>query len=253
MNTVHLTKELWGAEEMARNLFLDDPDLSIDDAARQLDSMTDRTLGKDVLSQIRREVREHINRSMGAGTPRPIVNLPATARKDTKFANHPRLAEDKNLKVVPGTSVASVDDYQKGAEMDGKNMARRPQVDSGEKKKWFENWALENPWSTIKEGRAAITAQFGEGLGTDFIADTLKTARKLTQEAASAAREAQNVPQANAPQPIAKEGSGPVLMGLPSLGDGLKSIVAIMKEHGIRTVTINKDGSVDMGMNEGLA
>lgn len=213
MNT-HLAKELWDAEELARKLFLDDPDTSIDDAAREVDRLYRRSLGKDALSRIRRDVRECINAKMGSeGRSAP----PAAVQV---FVNRPRLAAPR-LKV--GVEEEKVE-----------KMAKRPMVDSHEKKKWFDDWALANPWSTIKEARAAITTQFGEGLGTDYIAETLKTARHLVVEQRKAP-ELKSVP----------ETSVVTLQPEKSLNDTVRELASAMKAAGIKSIKRNEDGTVD--------
>ncbi len=215
MSGAHLTKELWDAEELAKKLFLDDPDMSIDEAAREVDRHCQRSLGKDALSRVRREVRERINSKMGS------QSFPAPAPVKPGFVNRPRLAEPKAQEAKVEANMAG---------------GRRPMVDTVEKKKWFNDWAFSNPWSTIKEARASITTQFGEGLGTDYIAETLKTARHLVVEQRKD-NELKSIPL---PTVLAT--------ALPSekpLREVIREVAVMMRAAGVKSIKINPDGSVD--------
>jgi hypothetical protein len=54
-------------------------------------------------------------------------------------------------------------------------------VDVEEKRTWLRKWADDRGGMVIiKEAQRALIDQFGEGLGTSFVANTLKAARQKT-------------------------------------------------------------------------
>jgi hypothetical protein len=200
MGTAGLEKGLVEAESLAREIFLEDTSTSIDTAARLIHDGCHRSLHKSAITRIRQEVRQTI----AASTPQhePIVV------EEEGFVNHPRLVGSEE----------GVVDIKKG----------RANVDTESKRKYLGDWAMNNPLSTIREARDALRKEFGETLGTSYIADTLKAARNLMAEER-------------------KKTVGETLVISPQkpLREIAREVAVIMKSAGIKSMRINADGSVD--------
>lgn len=202
MGQVRLTKELQSAEQFARTLFLDDPEMSIDTACRIVNDQFERGLHKSAVSQIRAAVRQSINAAMPDREPEP-------KEEPNSFVNRPRLVSTN-----------------KGVEEEMEHRKGRATVDTGIKRTFLGDWATENPLSTIREAREALRKQFGETLGTSYIADTLKAARALVLE-----HQRKSTPIIVTPERTLREVA--------------RDLASVMKSAGIKSLRLNTDGTID--------
>ena len=193
----HTTVEHEDAEETCRRLFQEEPGLSIGNAARQL-ANSGVPLATDTISRIRQSVRAAIERAQQPATYAPLRSeraypprpypvraaatpppVPPIIRRKEPF-NPPRMAQEPAREVaVPVVAVA----VKEAAPVSAAGTSRViPEVKSStpaERKKWFEDYALENPKISAGTGRKVLLEHFGVSLGTTTVAEIIKAARDV--------------------------------------------------------------------------
>lgn len=206
--------------KLVREIFLDDLDMPVSSVAKIIAEQTGETLSETQINSIKSDVERRIARALPVAEPRQ--------QEQEYFTNRPRLVVGNKNKMTKDTAMA-----RKG----------RALVDVTEKRKWLNDWALENGGqATIKEAKEALQKQFGEALGTSYIAQTLKDARQLLLEErrrqrheAATVAVPENLTVAAVPSPTAQ----------PSLRETIRSIASLMRVSGIRKLEILPDGTVN--------
>lgn len=187
-----------------RDLFLEDPGLSIDNAARTLsERFRNQGLVKDEISRIRLEVRNRIRSASGVASrlsrpERAPFNPPHHAPEQRKKEPEQKPAEVIPMRPKPQTH------------------PRAPEAKK-ERIKFLSDWVMTHPHARISDAVAALKKEFGTALSTRYVADTLKVARELT----------------------GLEGSAPTT---PPTVFHLAQIAKQLREHGIRRIDILPDG-----------
>lgn len=134
------------AEEFARQMFIASPDLSIDEAARQI---SDRFKGNGIHKSRISEIRNNVRERMPFNTPRLAVAVQQDEESAvTTLAKHVR-------NIIPKTSSTEI------------------------RRAFLSDWAEKHPDATIQDARDALDERFGKGLGIQYINDTMKAAREL--------------------------------------------------------------------------
>lgn len=159
------------AHDLARDLFLENPGLSIDAAARTINETCDRGLVKTEISLIRQEVRSRI--SHGANG----IKWPhAPKLKAREPFNPPHFGEPQRPKLKAVESEATMPAK--------KEQPQSPPLSTKEERAAFlSDWAEKNPNATIADARAALNERFGLAMGTAYIADTLRVAKEIARSA----------------------------------------------------------------------
>lgn len=189
---MHAETQDYSAESRARQLFLDNPGLSIDDAARLL-AHQGSGLTKGIISRIRMEVRQAIDRgfvkTQVRPTPviirrhgQPVVPRPQPVVPKPPF-NPPRLAlpqEEPAPVVQPVVPIQVQPQPIPTAPADTNDMLARlaqprvPEPDRAARLRFLEDWVLANPGASVNKARQALLDKFGMTLSTTLINNTLK-------------------------------------------------------------------------------
>lgn len=202
------------ARELAREIFLDDLDMPLESAIAIIAEQTGTSLSLDDISRLRSDVSQTIARALP-----PQESMLVVQREPF---NKPRF--------VTGSKQTRTESA----------MARRGRalVDVTEKRKWLNDWALEKGgMATIKEAKEALLAKFGEGLGTSYVARTLKDARQLLLD------------DRRSRQPLAQLVESHPLAAVPSVEgnsvlETVRSIANLMRISKIKRIAIDADGSI---------
>lgn len=245
MGNLQVDDGLKEAETIAKEIFLEDSEMSIDTAARLIHDRCRRSLHKDAISRIRAQVRQSIHAALPSLTAVPkvfgaSVKNEAPKGDTTYFVNRPRFVDRVRIGA-------------KGEEMKNEAKKGRAVVDTDTKRKYLGDWAMNNPLSTIREARDALRTEFGETLGTSYIAETLKAARGLVveeQKRKSGSYPAVTPPSLT-PQPVlplsppGQMGLAPELMSRQSLREVARALAKAMKDAGIKSIRVNPDDTID--------
>lgn len=190
---MQIVSTVGSAESTARRLFLDDPGRSIDEVAREL-SNSGLGLKKDILSRIRYDVRRAIDgglqpkhtppllRRRNPFDPKVQVINPVPAVRPEPF-NPPRLIPIKTMIELPPVSpppvVHAVPNPPTPPAPEPE--AEKPTAPLEDRKRWLEDWLLENPDASVTKAREALHRQFGITMSTTTISDLVKTVRALRE------------------------------------------------------------------------
>jgi hypothetical protein len=165
------TQNLHIAFDFARKLFMEDPSLSIDTAARRINEGCKRGLVKGEIARIRQEVRQRINSAGGKVVPivstKEPFNRPRYAHE--KYADDMARRIEKKVKKTEPEVVAPAPPPE-------------PKLNANEKADrvaFLGDWVMANPQARIQDAQKALKERFGVGLNTKYVADTLKVAREL--------------------------------------------------------------------------
>lgn len=203
------TGSVTDATQLAKDIFLDDLDIPALTVQKIVEEMCGERLAVETILNIGKAVSKTIGKALPERTL--FQREPVTS-----FANNPRLVLHKK---APET----VEMAKRG----------RAQVDVQEKRVWLNDWILRQPRiPTIKEAKLALKAQFGEALGTTYIAKTLTTAHQLVMD------ERRRTAQAN---PLVTAVEVPAV----GLSDTVRAIAALMQAKGIKKVSVSDEGEID--------
>lgn len=153
------------AEAYARELFLEDPSLSIDAAARTVSDRFRGGIHKSILSGIRREVQQAIDSGHAKTQP-----TKTTVYRPRQPFNPPRIRSEE-VSVTPAFTPAS----EKPTPSDASS-AR------SDRKRFAEEWSLDHPEASVSDLRRAVTDRFGMAMATAELASILRLARNLHRE-----------------------------------------------------------------------
>lgn len=137
---------LKAAEKFARQLFTDNPDMTIDEAARRIHNECSQPLTRGHIVSIRRWMR-------GSEAPKVVVK-PAGAP-----FNPPRIVKEEP---VPAS--------------------KREESTPAERRKFLEDYCLQHPGTSVNEARDLLHKNFDVAIGTAAIAEIVRTARQLHDE-----------------------------------------------------------------------
>lgn len=247
-------KDLVSAEQYARDLFTEKPNLGIDDAARLINERCRRGLMKPVISRIRMEVRQRIEAENLFRKPTEQTRVtPVIVRKRQIFnpirvVVNPEPVQDAKaaLMATMARDPQSITIEHTEKPMAAPNLKDAPQQPQAprssttqERKQFLETWALNNPLATIEAARDALKAEFdGVAMGTKIISDTLREARRLYEADFKAKHQAQVPP--SLPTPVAP--------AAPTSVSPIQQQVAFwsqqMQALGIRLIEVKDDGGV---------
>jgi hypothetical protein len=179
--TLHPGTEMAPALDRARQLFFDDPSLSISEAARTL---SNQRLGvaTDVLSRIRTEVRQKIqNLHEKPKWVEPLIRRqprPEPAKVVAPF-NPPRLvlAQKPEPEVKPEPEPVEPEPAPK-QEVSAPAPEPAPEIKVEEttetRRRWLEDWMLDHPKASVNKARDALRDHFGRTLSTTAIAEVVR-------------------------------------------------------------------------------
>lgn len=230
--TIAKDHDLVESEQFAKSLFMENPSLGIDDAARQIAKECRRALVKPAISEIRHSVREQILRA-GASLqasltqPRGITQYPR--KPSTQAPTSPRFTNSPRLVSVPVP-------VQQPVEIKDKNIGFRVST-SKERGAFLSDWAENNPTATVAQARQALVEKFGQAMGTAYILSTMQIARRLHElpepsKALEIAQEAVKQEPVTIPAPESK-----------SWQDAAGTFAKALKEAGIKSLALKDDGT----------
>lgn len=96
--------------------------------------------------------------------------------------------------------------------------------------KFLEDFALNYPHASIDMARKALLHRFGKALNQQLMANVLKMVKDLQPK--------------HVPFAALLNGNG----GVQQAKDAILECVRIMKEHGLRSITINSDGTFNIAL-----
>lgn len=255
MNTAPLQE----AEQYARELFREKPNLGIDDAARQINDRCKRGLIKPTIAVIRREVRQRLEAEalFDKTAQQKLGPHPGFVIRRKQIFNPVRvtinpeplrdvrssleaLAAQNEMEVRPQeTTVPTAKPIEKpkpaSAELKNSKLERL---------KFLETWCLEHvQTATIESARDALREQFnGVAMGTKIISDTLRMAKQIYEEQT---QNALRLVEQTVALPPAVEVSAPksVMSHVP-VQHQVAQLASQMRALGVRLVEITPDGHV---------
>lgn len=152
--------------DRARQIWMDDPGLTIDDVARFL---AGERLGwipdKGSLSRTRMEVRQKISAAGGVIVPVP----PVVHRNGNGHAS--RVEPFNPIKLPAREEIAMPKVVEKTEDPDPKAWG------PAERRRWLEGWCLEHPDTNYRQADAALQEKCGKGLTFGEIGQVIRLAR----------------------------------------------------------------------------
>lgn len=246
--------QLHEAEQFARTLFLAEPNLGIDDAARRINEECRRGLIKPTISNIRREVRQrleaealfskdaaskignsagYIIRKKQVFNPVRVVVNPAPLLNVKSALESLVNKEDVTVEAVEST-VTSTKSLEKPAPASAELRANK-----ADRLAFLESWALENPLATIEQAREALREKFnGVAMGTKVISDTLRMSRQIWETQRKDSFEKKPAAETNPVAPKLAE------VVPATIQQQIAAMAATMKSAGISLLEITPEGRV---------
>lgn len=197
------------AERIARELFLENPSLSIDSAARELARRCRYGLNKDRLSAIRRSVQSSVT-----------VAPPTEAVQPKRWVAREPFNPPKIKEVAVETTAEEV-----AAAGSSKPISAPPST-RNDRVSFLNEWVEKNPLATVEAARKAVLERFGISLGTTYIAETLRVARHIYEE--------DRGPESVAPRRGLRQ---------EDIVRDIHDLVRAMKRLGVKSISIENDGN----------
>jgi hypothetical protein len=170
--------------EIARRLFMDDPTLSIHDVARALDK-EGCALGTDLITSIRREVRQKIDAAHHGDRkwPQPLIRR----APEVQIVNPLPKPRFNVTPVVPVPKPVEAKPLEAKAPPEPQQPTPPPlgEPTTEQKRNWLDDWLLEHPDASVPRARVALQTKFGSALSTTYIADRVKLIREAQKPEAA--------------------------------------------------------------------
>lgn len=207
-------------ERYAMDVLLENPSRSIDSVIKEVNRAYHSGIAKEKVVRLRRKVQELIGRGMGVEPerhrpepePEPPFNPPRLVAKQEEPKEEPMEAAVETTNEHPSSS---------------------PE----ERRKWFSDWALDNPGVTVETARRAISDRFGMAIGTKAIIEILGEARQIHADMANPKPADRRVDVVLA-RDMAKEGVAPTPTENP-----IRNLVELAKQLGIKKLEIHNDNT----------